>query len=135
MKLDRLGLGTGSDSNPEKSADGRAVTSKCALLTLGRMSQMPIFWRRSPAPPSGDAMKRDPSELAWRVVRYRRSGIYRAQRLPRDAWRSMPREEAVALAAKRNEEGIAWRRKALERIAREHTVLTIHVLNGDRRPR
>lgn len=77
-------------------------------------------------------MKRDPSELTWRLVRYRRSGIYRAQRLPR-MWKDFSREEIEALAKKKNQEGIEWRARALARISREYMMLMRHAINGDRR--
>lgn len=74
-------------------------------------------------------MKLPPESLAWRVVRYRRSGIHRAQRLPRLSWpgASMTEAEARARAKATNESWLADAVRLEARWAARKRILTRHL--------
>lgn len=86
-------------------------------------------------------MKYKPEQLAWRVVYYRRSGIWRAQKLPKSMACKLSKEQAVALASDRNLEDIARKLRYLDylnqsrlRLSKEISILQAHVWYGERRP-
>lgn len=76
--------------------------------------------------------KRPDHELTYRVVRYRRSGIYRAQRLPilNPRW-NMTREEAAAKALASNEEARMFAGRCLQMWATKIGVLTRYLASPE----